>query len=104
MLLCFVFAKLHPRRSPRFSNLLTYQRLNVPTRLSSKSLPHNLFADPHPLNPVTSIPYKNLGGQGVPATLPSFFSISHLPYTFPSSVSRNSFVCHSSENTGGVGA
>jgi len=71
MLLCFVFAKLHPRRSPRFSNLLTYQRLNVPTRLSRKSLPHNLFADPHPLNPYATIFYKNSGGAG-PAMLSTF--------------------------------
>src|SRR5882672_8464975 len=28
---------------------------------------------------------------------------SHLPYTLPSSVSRNFFACHSYENTGGVG-
>jgi len=28
---------------------------------------------------------------------------SHLPYTLPSSVSSNPFICHSYENTGGVG-
>ena len=71
MLLCFVFAKLHPRRSPRFSNLLTHQRLNVPTGLSPKSLPHNLFADSHPLNPYATIFYKNSGGAG-PAMLSTF--------------------------------
>src|SRR6266446_2627994 len=32
-----------------------------------------------------------------------FPSIFHLPYTLPSSVSRNPFVCHSYENTRGVG-
>ena len=31
---------------------------------SSKSFPVNLFADPHALNPVPSIFYKNIGGQG----------------------------------------
>jgi len=31
------------------------------------------------------------------------FSISHLPYTLPSSVSCNSFICHSYENCRGVG-
>ncbi len=29
--------------------------------------------------------------------------VFHSPYTLPSSVSRKSFVCHSYENTGGVG-
>jgi phosphoserine aminotransferase len=29
--------------------------------------------------------------------------VFHLPYTLPSSVSCNSFICHSYENTGGVG-
>src|SRR5882724_10547713 len=33
------------------------------------------------------------------AGIPAF----HLPYTLPSSVSRNPFICHSYENTGGVG-
>jgi hypothetical protein len=32
-----------------------------------------------------------------------FEAAFHLPYTLPSSVSRNSFVCHSCANTGGVG-
>ena len=30
-------------------------------------------------------------------------SVFHLPYTLPSSVSRNPFGCHSYENTGDVG-
>src|SRR5712672_2878758 len=30
--------------------------------------------------------------------------VFHLPYTLPSSVSRNSFACHSYENTWGAGA
>src|SRR6266852_7299349 len=34
-------------------------------RRTRKSLPLNLFADPHPLNPVPSIFYKNIGGRGV---------------------------------------
>src|SRR5712664_2611344 len=29
-----------------------------------KSFPLNVFADPHPLNPVPSILYKNIGGRG----------------------------------------
>src|SRR6266446_8289436 len=33
-------------------------------RRSPKSLPLNPFADPHPLTPVPSIPYKKHGGRG----------------------------------------
>jgi hypothetical protein len=36
------------------------------SRLSSKSLPHNLFVDPHPLNLYASIFYKKAGGRGLP--------------------------------------
>ena len=46
-------------------------------RRTRKSLPLNLFADPHPLNPVPSILYKNIGGRGT---------------KFP-----NSFAAHASE-------
>src|SRR5260370_35330997 len=35
-----------------------------------KSLPFNLFADPHPLTPIVSIFYKKGGGRG-PASLTS---------------------------------
>ncbi len=87
-------------RLPQHFNL---QPANIPTWLDSKSFRLNSFADPHPLTPVASILYKNSGGQGVSRALPSLFRISHLPYALPSSVSRNSFVCHSYENTGGCG-
>jgi hypothetical protein len=33
------------------------------SRLSLKSLPHNLFADPHPVTPIASIFYKKSGGR-----------------------------------------
>src|SRR6266478_1825830 len=58
----------------------------------------NLFADPHPLTPVASIFYKNIGGQGA---LLSF----QRPHVQPSNVSTcflfspNSFPCHTSENS-----
>src|SRR5260370_9450309 len=46
---------------------------------------------------------KKQGGGGG-AFLPIVQSFrSHSPYTLPSSVSRKSFICHSYENTGGVG-
>ena len=35
-----------------------------PSPLSSNSFPLTLLADPHPLNPVVSIFYKNIGGRG----------------------------------------
>ncbi len=37
---------------------------HCPTRLSSNSFSHNLLFDPHPLNPVVPIFYKNGGEQG----------------------------------------
>src|SRR5258708_32274565 len=40
------------------SNLRTFK----PSR--ANSFPHNLLSDPHPLNPVLSIFYKNTGGGG----------------------------------------
>ena len=56
-----MFAKLQPRRPKFLAHVITSLR---PYVLSPKSLPHNSFADPHPLNPVASIPYKNIGGAG----------------------------------------
>ncbi len=41
-------------------------RSNVSTSLTPKSFPLNSFADPHPLTPVASIFYKNIGWQGAP--------------------------------------
>jgi len=57
-----VFIERHPRRSRASFHGLT----SIPCPLSPKSLPLNLFADPHPLNLVTSIFYKNSGGRAYP--------------------------------------
>src|SRR5712692_6631496 len=54
----------HFRRSYRSENVQTCQRSDVLTSFTAKSLPFNLFADSHPLTPVTSIFYKNAGGRG----------------------------------------
>src|SRR5258708_51453 len=57
---------------------------DISKSLAPKSLRLNLFADPHPLNSIASIFYKNSGGQGVPrSAIPSrhFFSIIPLPPT-----------------------
>ena len=40
-------------------------QLSTVNLFPSNSFPLNPFADPHPLNPVASILYKNIGGQGV---------------------------------------
>src|SRR6266849_4404167 len=54
----------HFRRSYRSENVQTCQRSDVLTSFTAKSSPFNLFADSHPLTPVTSIFYKNAGGRG----------------------------------------
>jgi len=59
------------------------------------------FADPQPLNSFASYRYKNTGGGGGRPRC-SCPTISHSPYTLPSSVCRKSFACHSFENTGGA--
>src|SRR6266478_4973292 len=65
----------HSRRLLRSENVQTFQHSNpqygsrrhlrdAQTSFTPKSLPFNLFADHHPLTPVTSIFYKNAGGRG----------------------------------------
>ena len=43
--------------------------------LSPKSLPHNLFADPHPLTPIASIFYKKGGGRRGTSKFRSLFPL-----------------------------
>jgi hypothetical protein len=58
-----LIVKHHARRSvPHRPNPLSH---NLTSSLSSKSFPHNSLSDPHPLNPVVSILYKNSGGRGM---------------------------------------
>src|SRR6266481_1779844 len=59
-----VVVATHSRRSPRFGDVQTCQPSDVLTSLTPKSLPLNLFADPHPLNPVASIFTKTEGQEG----------------------------------------
>ena len=84
------------------------------SRLSPKSLPHNLFADPHPLTPIASIFYKKGGGRrGTTPDLrplfphpPKFFRCNtygpprkcckHRTYR-----NANSFKCNTYKNAGG---
>jgi len=60
MLFCFVYIASHPRRSP--ASFL--DQTPVPYAPAPKSLSHNLFADPHPLNLYATIFYKNMPGRG----------------------------------------
>src|SRR5882762_4123560 len=60
MLSCPVFVEMDPRQVFPSSNLCA---VRLP-HYSPKSFPLNLFADPHPLNRVASIFYKNVGGRG----------------------------------------
>jgi len=87
------------------------------TLLSCNSFPHNLLSDPHPLNPVASIFYKNIWGRGVMsnfpissfkpltpafATDPQNAPITPFFATHPKSPSSKPFVCHTSDTPRGV--
>src|SRR5882762_3649348 len=77
MLFYPVFAEMDPRQVFPSSNLSALRLPHYPP----KSFPLNSFADPHPLNPVASIFYKNIGGRGhvqlsIPYNLSPFFSDS----------------------------
>ena len=120
-----MFAKLHSHWSHRSRNVQTCQRSNArfasrmhlrdvstsftpnsreiisftsyASLTSSKSFPVNFFADPHPLNQVPSIFYKNTGGQGTTflqrsnalPIYPLCFQI--LAHSSPQRASHNSF-------------
>ncbi len=64
MLAWIVIDRRHLRHSTPISSSLRPQRLCVRFRLSPKSLRFNLFADPHPVNPVVSIFYEKGVGRG----------------------------------------
>jgi hypothetical protein len=87
----------HPS-APPFSLSGTYHGLVGAPILPSpvphyppNSFPLNLFADPHPLNPVVSIFYKNIGGRGhlhlfspeMPHSCALFYTFLHSPKTQP---------------------
>src|SRR6266568_5793673 len=89
MLSCFVYLAVHPHRfshswpclpeSPDTKSLPHLVTSLHPYFPFSKSLPHNLFADPHPLTPVESYRFKNSGGGGPDVSHPP--SISPLAAT-----------------------
>src|SRR5260370_31898481 len=63
MLAWVVIDRRHFRHSSPIASSLHPRRLCVRFRLSPKSLPHNTFADPHPLNLYATIFYKNCRGR-----------------------------------------
>jgi len=69
-----VFVAHHPRRSPRSRNVQRCQRSNLSTSFTPNSFALNSFVDPHPLTPIASIFYKNIGGR--------VHQISDLPKSF----------------------
>src|SRR5882762_6201142 len=73
MLSCPVFVEMDPRQVFPSSNLCAVRLPHYPP----KSFPLNSFTDPHPLNRVASIFYKNIGGRETPTT---FHSLSTIPY------------------------
>ncbi len=83
-----MYAASHPR-SFFSAKPLRSRRLCVrfSSRLSSNSLPHNSFADPHPLTPVLSVFSKKVGAEGSP-----HFITSPFPYfLFSKSFSCNTY-------------
>jgi hypothetical protein len=94
----FVFVTLRPRRSLDFFSGLT----RIPTCVRPNSHGIISFTDPRPLTLLESHRFKKGVGRGS-ITIHSRFSISHSPYTLPSSVFSNPCICHSYGNTGGRG-
>ncbi len=62
--------------------LLTF---NFQPSFPSNSFPHNSLSDPHPLNPVVSILYKNRGGRGC-----RFFRLSAFAHSLEQACSKQS--------------
>src|SRR6266700_1948087 len=120
MLSCFVYLAVHPHRFSHSwpclpESLDTKSLPHLVTSLHpyfpfSKSLPHNLFADPHPLTPVESYRFKNSGGGGPDVSHPP--SISPLAATLMGLLASvpniktydlpKSFRCNTYKKPGGV--
>ncbi len=78
---CFApFLGLHPlSHSPSRLPLLADQSPLITAPSFGKSLPLNLFDDPHPLNLYATISYKKSGGEGAFFDVSSFRSASRIP-------------------------
>src|SRR5260370_7656322 len=67
LLFCPVFAKPHPALVSRITAHPTLHRASSPSFAGmrpSNSFALTLLSDPHPLTPIASISYKNIGGEG----------------------------------------
>src|SRR6266566_3059071 len=120
MLSCFVYLAVHPHRFSHSwpclpESLDTKSLPHLVTSLHpyfpfSKSLPHNLFADPHPLTPVESYRFKNSGGGWSRRFTPTLHkSFSCNTYGSPRKCSKQktydlpkSFRCNTYKKPGGV--
>src|SRR6267378_1305726 len=87
MLSCPVFVEMDPRQVFPSSNLCAVRLPHYPP----KSFPLNLFADPHPLNRVASIFYKNVGGRGRHLRLSIPFHLSPMTYPLSFHILAHSF-------------
>src|SRR6266849_7741994 len=101
-----VIDRRHFRHSPPIGSSLRPQRLCVRFRLSPKSLPHNTFADPHPLNLYATIFYGNCGGRVLDSGLATrhsslLTSLKSFPFTLLRTLwhgaKPNSFLSSASE-------
>src|SRR5712664_345322 len=83
LLFCPVFAKHHPatlsRTVARRSTHRTSSTSSAGLR-SSNSFTLTSLSDPHPLNPVVSMFYKNIGGWGAPPTFPARNTKKHVAH------------------------
>src|SRR5712692_762624 len=80
-----VIVATHSRRSPNFFPGLT----PIPCPVSPNSHGINIFADPPPLTPIESYPYKNIGGRGRRSDVQTFRR-ADVPYP-PKSFSCNTY-------------
>jgi hypothetical protein len=126
MLSFLVFIEAHPRptcRPSNFPKILSHQIFALsPTLSFHKSFSCNTYENLRKCckqktysitKSFSCNTYKKRGGHILQAkslspsarfsTFGLVFEPSHLPYTLSSSVSSNSFACHSYENTRGVG-
>jgi hypothetical protein len=108
----FRISPLATSHSPLVGGLLLLSKLKAPINRAESTLLKVLILKQLKV-PLESITFEKQGegsplwltncckqvSAGTFAGIPAF----HLPYTFPGSVSRKSFVCHSYENTRGCG-
>src|SRR6267143_2468584 len=87
MLSCPVFVEMDPRQVFPSSNLCAVRLPHYPP----KSFPLNSFTDPHPLNRVASIFYKNVGGRGRNLRLSIPFHLSPMTYPLSFPILAHSF-------------